>query len=232
MTDPGYKGQRGVWDANSDYNAQHFLIRQLLGETRTSVPVKVIAVHGGGVGAAPTVDVQVMVKQADGAGNASSHGIIYGIPTTRNQGGGGAIINDPVVGDFGHMVISDRDISSVKANAGAESNPGSFRRHDLADGVYHAAMLNAATPTNFIRFTPGGGFKIQDSFGNSITTGPAGITLTDCHGNIIAMKAGSIATTTTNLTSTGGIQAGVGGGDSVTLQHHEHAGGPPPDAGT
>ncbi|NTI80464.1 Gp138 family membrane-puncturing spike protein [Rhizobium rhizogenes] len=201
-------GQQGTFDDSSDYNARDFHIRQVLGQVRTSVPVKIIAVHGGGVGAAPTVDVQPLINQIDGQGNQTPHGIIYSIPCTRNQGGGNAIINDPLVGDVGHIVISDRDTSSLKSNQGTQSNPGSFRTHDLADGVYHGAMLNPANPDQYVQFT---------------TTG---MKLVDKNGNVIEMKSGSIAITG-NLTVTGSITAGFGTGDAVTLQSHTHPTTPP-----
>jgi hypothetical protein len=167
-----------------------------------------------------------MVKQMDGSGNASSHGVIYGIPVARNQGGGNAIINDPKVGDIGHMVVSDRDISSVQSNNGGESNPGSFRRHDLADGVYHSAMLNPANPSQYMVFTA------------------TGVTIVDQNGNSIVMGPGSITINTTTLvvngaiTATGNITAGLGAG-YVDLLHHTHGGISPggshtatPDPGT
>ncbi len=222
MTDDtqGYFGWQGLTDAGSQYNQHAFAIRQEQGRQGGAIPVKIIAVHGGGVGAPPTVDVQPLVNQIDGQGNPTPHGTIYGIPCTRNQGGLGAIINDPVVGDTGHMVISDRDISSVKSNNGAVSNPGSFRRFDKADGVYHAGMLNKNAPTIYIQFLSNG-LKIEDNQGNSIVTGPNGV-------NINGLKIDKNG----NLTTPGSIQAGTGSGDSVTLQHHVHAGGPPPDPGT
>ena len=226
MTD-GYFGQLGFTDDSDLFHQINFLIQQALSNVRTGVEVKVVAVHGGGVGPAPTVDVQPLVKQMDGLGNSSSHGTVYGLATTRIQGGTGALINDPKVGDVGHVIVSDRDTSSLRANNGAESNAGSFRRHDLADGVYHSAMLNPAMPTNYVQFLPSGGFKIQDQFGNSIVTGSSGIVITDCNGNILNFKSGSIAATTANLTSTGDMQAGFGGDDSVTLQNHNHGGIPP-----
>jgi hypothetical protein len=211
-------GQKGTFDDSSDYNARDFHIRQAIGQVRTSVPVKIIAVHGGGIGAAPTVDVQPLINQIDGQGNQTPHGIIYGLPCTRNQGGGNAIINDPLVGDVGNIVISDRDTSSLKSNQGQQSNPGSFRTHDLADGVYHGAMLNPANPDQYVQFT---------------TTG---MKLVDKNGNVIEMKSGSIAITG-NLTVTGSITAGFGTGDAVTLQGHTHPTTPPgpkapPDPGT
>lgn len=171
----GHVGQQGAFDHASLFHIVNFLVQQALSEVRTAVPVKIVAVHGGGVGAAPTVDVQPLVKQMDGEGNASSHGTIYGIPCARNQGGGNAVINDPKAGDIGHLVVSDRDISSVKSNDGAESNPGSMRRHDLADGVYHAACMNAGTPDQYVQFTDTG-VRIVDKNGNSATSGPSGWT--------------------------------------------------------
>lgn len=84
----GFFGQRGLTSGTSDLNAIDFLIEQKMGEMWSNVPVKVVAVNGGGVGAPPTVDVQPMVNQIDGQGNQTPHGIIYGLPATRSQGGG------------------------------------------------------------------------------------------------------------------------------------------------
>lgn len=69
-------GQQGVSDAAGESNTTEFQIRQALAQVRTNVPVKVIAVHGGGVGKPPTVDVQIMVNQVDGVGKKTDHGII------------------------------------------------------------------------------------------------------------------------------------------------------------
>lgn len=145
-------GQQDPTDTSSEFNRQTFLINQLLGRTRTMQLVKVLAVTNAGE-AAPVgfVDVQVMVNQLDGAGNATPHGTIYSIPYTRLQGGANAIILDPAVGDIGWMAVADRDISSVKTNK-AQANPGSLRRFDLADGVYLGGILNP-TPVQYVAFT-------------------------------------------------------------------------------
>lgn len=219
MADGKY-GQQGITDDTSPYNANEFQIRNALANVRTNVPVKVIAVHGGGVGAPPTVDVQIIANQMDGIGDKTDHGIIYGIPVTRSQGGSGAIINDPKEGDTGWMGIADRDISAVKANEGEQSNPGSFRRHSLADGVYTGSMLMPVIPDRYINMN-GPGISIMDEFGNSIISGADGIRLN----GVLIDRDG-------NIGAPGGITAGVGTSDSVTLQHHEHNGGPPPDPGT
>lgn len=151
MTDAFGYGQRQPNDFTSRYNSVAFVIRQFLAQVRTAIPVQVVAVsNSGGVEPVGTVDVQPMVNQLDGNGNATPHGTIFSIPYLRAQGGSNAIIMDPEVGDIGLLVVADRDSSSVKANK-ARSNPGSFRKHDLADGFYVGGFLNG-TPTQIVRF--------------------------------------------------------------------------------
>jgi hypothetical protein len=203
----GFFGQRSLSSSTSGFNHNDFQGRQLMSEARTGVPVKIIAVHGGGMAGAPTVDVQILVKQQDLQGNTTSHGIIYGIPVHRQQGGGNAIINDPAVGDVGHMSISDRDISSLKANAGAESNPGSQRTHDLADGIYMGRILNPANPDQAVQFTETG-VKI---FGKG--------------GGVMEITGGDLHITG-NLIVSGEVTA-MAGGASVTLSQHVHPTTPP-----
>ena len=214
--DSGVYGQMGLFDDNSLYHQIHFMIRQALAEHRTSVPVKILKVHGGGVGKPPTVDVQVMIKQMDGVGQSSSHSTVYGIPVVRNQGGANVVINDPLVGDTGHLIVSDRDISSFKNNDGAESNPGSMRRHDLADGVYHPAHSMPVTPKQYVHFKDGVGIDIYDCNGNKIELTSAGVkingTLIDLHGNI--KGAGDIQTSTNTTLDTHLHQNAGGAGDS------------------
>lgn len=207
MTDKpkGYFGQQGLASDTSESNAFHFAIQQAINDVRTNVPVKIIAVHGGGVGAPPTVDVQPLINQIDGQGNQTPHGIIYGIPCARSQGGGNTIIVDPKTGDVGMMHVSDRDMSSLKGNKGTQSNPGSFRSHDLADGVYHGPILNPANPDQYVQFTD------------------TGIKLVNKGGCIIEMS-GSTTTITGDLHVTGQIIAGFGGGDTVNVQTHVHSG--------
>lgn len=209
----GYFGQQGVSDSAGDSNTTQFQIRQELANVRTNVPVKVIAVHGGGVGKPPTVDVQPMVNQVDGVGKKTDHGIIYGIAVSRNQGGGNAIINDPVVGDVGFMSIADRDISALKSNDGDQSNPGSKRRHNLADGVYQRGMLNPNNPTQFVHF--------RDD----------GVTVADKNGNVIEMNSGGIIKITGTLHVTGDIIAGFGS-KNISALHHVHSGIVPGGANT
>lgn len=185
-------GQQRPTDDGTEESTILFHIRQALGQVRTMVPVKVVAVHGGGVGPAGTVDVMPLVKRMDGAGNAFDHSTVFGLPFARLQGGGNAIINDPKIGDTGIVVVSDRDMSAVVAAGGQPSQPGSFREFSLSDGVYWGASLIQGNPNQYVFFTSNG-INITDQSGNSIIMDPQGITITDVNGNEITMSAGGVS---------------------------------------
>lgn len=203
MSEFGY-GQMAPGDTASPYNAMMFVIQQALGRVRTAVLVQVVAVtNSGDVSPVGFVDAHPLVSQVDGLGNSTPHGTIFNLAYFRLQGGTNAIILDPQAGDIGIAVVADRDISAVK-NTKAEANPGSNRRFSLADGIYVGGCLNG-TPAQYVQFT-GTGITVADANGNKIATGPLGVTVTG------------------NLFVTGGIQAGHGGADAVSLQTHNHAG--------
>ena len=145
----GY-GQFTPGTDQAEFNALSFLIQQALLKMQTVTLVRVVAVHGGGVVPAGTVDVQPMVNQMTGNRVAVSHGTIYGVPFFRVQGGVGAIICDPVAGDIGLCAFASRDISAVKSTK-APANPGSQRTFDWADGLYLGGFLNVA-PTAYLEF--------------------------------------------------------------------------------
>lgn len=151
----GYYGIQQPNDATDEFGSQTFIIRQLLNGRNFCALVKVVAVDApGGLALAGTVDVQPLVNQLDGQGNAVPHGVINGITYVRAQGGANAIILDPQVGDVGCCVFCDRDISSVVASR-TIANPGSSRRSDMADGLYLGGILNAV-PLQFVMFTEAG----------------------------------------------------------------------------
>lgn len=145
--EPGTSGQA--------FNAQAFLVETMLASVQTSTLVKVMAVtNSGGVSPVGFVDILPLVNQIDGEGNAVPHATIYHCPYLRIQGGANAVILDPQVGDIGVAVFASRDVSSVMANK-AQSNQGSWRTHDMADGLYLGGMLNG-TPTQYVQFESGG----------------------------------------------------------------------------
>lgn len=151
----GYHGTQQPTSATDEYNAQVFVIRQILNALNFTALVEVVNVDApGGLAIAGTVDVKPLVNQLDGQGNAIPHGVVNGIPYFRMQGGTDAIIIDPKVGDIGVCVFCDRDSSAVQASRGA-ANPGSKRRNDMADGVYLGGLLNGV-PNQFVMFTEDG----------------------------------------------------------------------------
>ncbi|WP_257829162.1 Gp138 family membrane-puncturing spike protein [Burkholderia glumae] len=151
-------GVPGLADANSpagDFNAQSFLIWQILRQISGARLVKVMSVTSAGdVAPVGFVDVQPLVNQLDGSDQAVPHGTIYHLPFFRLQGGANAVIIDPQVGDIGVAVIEDRDISSAKENRGF-ANPGSKRIFDMADGLYIGGFLNGA-PQQIVQFNAAG----------------------------------------------------------------------------
>lgn len=204
----GFVGQQGLSSSGGEFNAIRFVAWQLLGLVGTVKLVKVIAVHGaGGIAVAGMVDVQPLVNQIDGQGNSTPHGTVFSLPYFRLQGGVNAIIIDPVAGDMGLAVIADRDISAVKASK-KQSNPGSYRRFDTADGIYIGGILNAI-PTQWIAFLETG-ISITDLNGKSLVSSSTGWAMT-----------GDLAVTG-QVTATADITAGQGGADSVALQTHKH----------
>jgi hypothetical protein len=197
----GYKGLASPNSGEGQYNAINFLVRQILNGVRTATLVQIVSVtNSGGVSPVGFVDVQPLVNQLDGYSNAVPHGVLHHLPYMRLQGGANAVIIDPQVGDIGIAVFADRDISSVSANK-AQSNPGSFRQFDMADGMYIGGLLNGA-PTQFVQF---------NSTGITITS-PNKITLT-----APAVQINGTVTVTGDLTAEGtsvhthvhgGVQAG------------------------
>lgn len=189
-TSAGY-GQQDPSTSTDEFNVISFIVSQMMGQMATMRLVQVKAVHSDGeVAAAGTVDVLPLVNQIDGAGNSTPHGTVYGIPWQRLQGGRNAVICDPQVDDIGYVDVSDRDISSVKASR-KQSNPGSYRKFDLADGVYVGGCLNQA-PTQYILFT-NDKIKMVQKDGNSVLLDEGGITVTDKSGNVVLLDTSGIA---------------------------------------
>jgi len=151
----GYQGAQQPGDGAGDFGAQSFLVRQILSRVNTCTLVKVVSVtNAGGVSPVGFVDAQPLVNQVDGAGNAVPHGVLHHLAYFRLQGGTNAVILDPQVGDIGIAVFADHDISSVVANK-AQANPGSWRRFNMADGLYFGGVLND-TPVQFVQFSASG----------------------------------------------------------------------------
>lgn len=151
----GYAGQARAAEGGDEYGALMFVIGQALARLSTATLVRVVSVtNDGGLSPVGFVDVQPLVNQLDGAGNAIPHAVLHQLPYFRLQGGTDAVILDPKVGDIGMAAFGSRDLSAVKASK-QQANPGSWRTHDMADGLYFGGLLNG-TPVQYVQFTAGG----------------------------------------------------------------------------
>lgn len=211
-----YQGAQNANTTVNGFNADDFHIQQSLAAVRTALPVKVMrapydasgnAIPPGTVGPVGFIDVQPLVNQWDGNNSATPHGTIYKISYFRYQSALGAVIADPAVGDIGEIIVHDRDTSVVRAT-GAQGNPGSRRKHDLADGVYHGQMI-AGTPRQYVAFT-GSGISISDENGNSIVMNSSGITITSLNGSGPITVKGNTRTNVLNTHEHAGVQTGGG----------------------
>lgn len=211
MADEGY---RGTFDLNSDTSSRNsidFIVRMILSGVATATVVRVEAVtNAGGVTPAGTVDVTPLVSLIDGRGDGVPHGVVYGLPYSRLQGGANAVIMDPQVGDLGIVVFASRDISKVKATKAA-ALPGSRRQFSMADGMYVGGILNG-TPTQYVRFVPGGVEVVS----------PLKVTVTapdiELAGDVVV--TGDLTLPTGSVTVTAGdVTAGT-----IPLKTHRHTG--------
>lgn len=191
----GLQGNQNTDSGTSEFNAQTFLIESILSKVNTCTLVKIHAVSNNDTtDPVGFVDVIPMVNQIDGSGNIIPHGVIYHCCYSRIQGGTNAIIIDPKIGDIGVCAFADRDISSVQINK-KTSNPGSYRRFDMADGIYLFGVLNGI-PTQYVQFVDNGSTKAINILS------PTAITLTAPSVNI---NASTMTTITGPLTVNGNI---------------------------
>ena len=150
MTGP-VKGARKLSSANSPVNAISFLVeRMMAGGLNTSTLVRVDEVESSDPDNLRVV-VTPLVPQIDGDGNTLAPQPIYDVPYSRLQGGKAALIIDPVVGDIGVALFTQRDISTVKQTR-SSGQPGSLRTFDQADALYIGWVLNQQ-PTVFLELT-------------------------------------------------------------------------------
>lgn len=201
--DQAHYGLSTIVGGTSEANKLDFIIRRVMSGMATAALVKVEAVNSeGGLAPVGTVDVKMLVNQIDGIGNNVEHGVIYGVPYFRLNGGTNAVIIDPKVGDIGLCVFASRDISSAKVNK-APSPPGSRRKFSYADGLYFGGFLSE-TPENYIMFDDAGDVTIKPA--TKLTV----IGDVEVQGNI-DLQGG--------MEATGDVVA-----DSISLKEHVHGG--------
>lgn len=193
MTAPAVFGQAAPQVEQSDYNTTVFLIQQGILKVQTMTLVKVLAcTNTGALAASGTVDVQPLVNQMTGNRLSIPHKPLYKMPYQRMQGGGGAVILDPVPGDIGLALFASRDISGVKTAKG-QANPGSFRSYNYADGIYLGGVLNGI-PSVYVQFFTGlilGAPVVSTTENLSVGTGATGV-FTSPTGQTITVQNGII----------------------------------------
>lgn len=169
-----YFGSQDPGTTTSEAGLTEFLVDQIVNRRTHATLVKIQAVTNtpGQLTGVGRVDVLPLVNQVDGHNKAVPHTTAYNLCYFRAQGGKNAIICDPEVGDIGVAVICDRDISSVKANM-EQSNPGSGRRSNVADGIFFGVCL-ANAPEQYVRFLDTG-IEIVDKNSNKIQMTSDGI---------------------------------------------------------
>lgn len=181
MSDNFLLGLQDYKDASNFENLVKFLVERFMAQQSRATLVKVVRAPYNASGSSITpgsnvavgyIDVQPLINQIDGYGNPVPHDVVYHLSYHRYQGGSNAFICDPVIGDIGKMVVADRDTSLVKAT-NDQSNPGSLRRGNFADGTYFGCP-QASAPTQFFSWFSAG-FEIHDSHGNTIQGTSSGV---------------------------------------------------------
>ena len=199
----GIQGLQFPEDGGSDFNAIVSIVKSILSRIATTTLVQVKAVtNDGGVAAVGFVDIQPLINQVDGDGNAVAHGTIFGVPYQRAQGGANAIILDPQVGDIGIAVFASRDIGGVIAKRAA-ANPGSNGRFRWSDALYIGGVLNGV-PTQWVRFSNEG---IEIHSPTAIKLQAPVITI-ECE--TLSIDASTSATVTTPIWTVDGNQFNTG----------------------
>jgi hypothetical protein len=210
-----------------------FAFRAAMARVRTTIPVKVVAVHGGGLAPVGRVDVQPLIQQTDSAGNVMALPVLYGLPYLRWQGGASAVILDPAVNDIGLVCFADRDVSAVIAS-GKQSAPGSNRRFSLADGFYMGATLNAQ-PTQYLWFDPTNGVKLItpnpiQAIADNGASNPPTVTM-NSSGIVLSFGGHSITINSSGIAISGAVTGdntatftGEVKGNNVKLSTHPHSG--------
>jgi hypothetical protein len=212
--------QRTQGSFTTQYQMLTFVISQLLTRVITTVPVRVVAVTGGGsLESCPYVNVQPLLKQKTGNGQGIPHGVVYNVPCWRMQAGGVGVVLDPAVGDIGLMAVAYRDSSILvaqdQADPGTLQNgddtytPPSNARYDWGSGFYLGGWLNGAV-SQYLQLTAALLKAVFPSINlNGVTINSSG----DLAANELSAGNGSTGTiaienSTTTITVANGIITG------------------------
>lgn len=211
-----YRGAQDQGSAATEFNSIDFIVDRKLGKVSTATLVKIVkapydkqgnAITPGSAVPIGYVDVLPLVNQLDGFGKAVPHTTVFHLSYFRYQGGNGAFISDPIVGDIGKMVVADRDTSTVRATD-AQANPGSLRRFDRADGTFFGQTQSAAPQQWFAFLTKG--FNCTDLWGNTLIGNQDGVVVN----GVTITRSGDVISKTGVHLNTHVHKDGGGVGDS------------------
>lgn len=178
--------------------------------------------------------IKPKIRQPDGTwldANPTPHLVDVPVIFTGNRK---ALLTLPLSqGDEGMLVFSDRCIDAFWENGGVQSQL-ELRSHDISDAQFFPGNISQPNvPPNIsatraqLRNFAGDTYIEIDADGQAINgVAPGGFNFN-----------GAIIDSGGNISTPGGVTAGAGSGDQVTLQHHEHPtaalGAPsPPTPGT
>lgn len=140
------KGNKELTTANNENNTLQFIIQQSLLKLNTVKVVEVVEVYDD------TVDVKPCLNFLNGDLNMVEPNIVFSIPFFTYQCGIKAFKIKPVVGDWGCLLVCDKDISKIKKTK-ARANPDTLRRFNLGDGLYIGSFINKRPATEYIEIT-------------------------------------------------------------------------------
>lgn len=235
------QGNRKLSSGLSATGAQNFAIDAALGKLYTMMPVKVIAVEQSGpTGMVGFVDVEPLIRQVDGEGNAVATATLYRLPFFRLQAGANAVIVNPKPGDKGAALFAMRDTSVLKATRDGPVQPGTRRIMAAGDGYYLGGWLNDA-PDRYVMIaddgvTIEGIARIEMHGADTVINAEASCTINAAAGCTIngdVLINGSLTWTGT-AQGKNGARARFSGGwentggtvtsNGITLETHTHSG--------
>lgn len=202
------------YDAATEFATLRFIIESIIARVSTATLVKVVScTNSGGLAKWGTVNVQPVINQVAGDGQAVPHGQLFKLPYLRVQGGSNAVIIDPEPGDIGIAVFASRDISAMKDQTAIDQvsggsvrgvPPSSARQFSMSDGLYLGGVLNAI-PDQYVRFSSGGVEVVS----------PTKIRLEAPQVEVVASTSYSVQAGSITEDASGSVS--VSGGASVTI---------------
>lgn len=188
MSDQYYPGQHTPTTPASELNKRQFHIERVLSRVSTATLAQVKkVVNKGEVKEVGSIDALPLVNMQDGFAKQFKHQVIHNIPYFRLQGGTDkAVIMDPKVGDIGVLVFADRDISKVKKTK-AQAPPGSWRRFDMADGLFFPCFLGGK-PTSYVQFEDDGTINVSPDDGKTVVKVKKNLITASINGILIAVS--------------------------------------------